>query len=292
MSKAIDYSYIKKCLIHKTSKDDWDNHITELFNLMRKIEVVRNFMSDERNFENSEGQWELQSIAENIIAWEELTSDYAEIFNAGLSMLQEKFRDDRQKFYDSQKFAEDKHQWKQSYKIVAGLLERRQQLKSAQNKDWIRYAKLKDEQVYTLRTWNKKKRQIEEAISNGERKVKIQSLVKTAEIETDRYCNLQSQRIALLKPESDIVKEFELEFERLFEEFNTLTAKWKSHLTVSEGNYSDDRHVQFANSEQSDHQLMEEIGVANADPQTVNAEKEVSSNTKTSQKDPDDLKIA
>ena len=126
MSKAIDYSYIKKCLIHKTSKDDWDNHITELFNLMRKIEVVRNFMSDERNFENSEGQWELQSIAENIIAWEELTSDYAEIFNAGLSMLQEKFRDDRQKFYDRQKFAEDKHQWKQSYKIVAGLLERRQ----------------------------------------------------------------------------------------------------------------------------------------------------------------------
>ena len=35
---------------------------------------------------------------------------------------------------------------------------------------------------------------------------------------------------------------------------------------------------------------MEEIGVANADPQTLNAEKEVSSNTKTSQKDPDDLK--
>ena len=133
-----------------------------------KIEVVRNFMSDERNFKNIEGQWELQSIAENIIAWEELTSDYTEIFNAGLSMLQEKFRDDRQKFYDRQKFAEDKHQWKQSYKIFAGLLEHRQQLKSAQNKDWIRYAKLKDEQVYTLRTWNKKKRQIEEAISNGE----------------------------------------------------------------------------------------------------------------------------
>ena len=35
---------------------------------------------------------------------------------------------------------------------------------------------------------------------------------------------------------------------------------------------------------------MEEIGVTNADPQTLNAEKEVSSNTKTSQKDPDDLK--
>ena len=147
MSKAIDYSYIKKCLIHKTSKDDWDNHIAELVNLMMKMEVVRNFMSDERNFKNIEGQWELQSIAENIIAWEELTSDYTEIFNAGLSMLQEKFREDRQRFYDSQKFAEDKHQWKQSYKIVAGLLERRQQLKSVQNKDWIRYAKLKDEQV-------------------------------------------------------------------------------------------------------------------------------------------------
>ena len=89
MSKAIDYSLIKKCLINKTSQDDWDNHMAELFNLMRKIDVVRNFMSDERNFKNIEGQWELQSIAENIIAREELTSDYTEIFNAGLSMLQE-----------------------------------------------------------------------------------------------------------------------------------------------------------------------------------------------------------
>ena len=87
MSKAIDYSYIKKCLIHKTSKDDWENHITELFNLMRKIEVVRNFMSDELNFKNSEGQWDLQSLAEKIIAREDLISDYTKVFNDGLSMM-------------------------------------------------------------------------------------------------------------------------------------------------------------------------------------------------------------
>ena len=108
-----------------------------------------------------------------------------------------------------EEFSEDMLQWKQSHKIVATLLERRQHLKSSQSKDWIRFAKLTDEQDHAYSTWLTKKCQIQEAISNDERKVKIQSLVKTAEIESDRYCELQNQRIALLKPNSDAVKEKE-----------------------------------------------------------------------------------
>ena len=139
MSKAVDYSAIKKCLISKTSKDDWDNYLTELEDLVRKMDVVRNFMSHERNFKNSEGQWERQKIIEQLIAREDLISDYTKIFDDGLLMLQEKFREDRKRVYDSQleEFLEDMHQWKQSYKVLADLLERRQQLKSAQNKDFI-----------------------------------------------------------------------------------------------------------------------------------------------------------
>ena len=292
MSKAVDYSSIKKCLIHKTSKDDWDDHLTNLEKLVRKMDVVRNFMSHERNFKISDGQWKLQTLAETLTAREDLISDYTKVFEDGLLMLQEKFREDRQRVYDSQmaEFSEDMLQWKQSHKIVATLLERRQHLKSSQSKDWIRFAKLTDEQDHAYSTWLTKKCQIQEAISNDERKVKIQSLVKTAEIESDRYCELQNQKIALLKPNSDVVKEKELKFEKRFEEFNASTAKWKNYLTVSEESYSDNRHVQFADTEQSDHQLIEQSGVANVDPQILNAESEVSSKNKNSQKDPDDLK--
>ena len=59
MSKAIDYSAIKKCLISKASKDDWDNHLTELENLEKMMDVIRNFMSDERNFEYIDGHLKL-----------------------------------------------------------------------------------------------------------------------------------------------------------------------------------------------------------------------------------------
>ena len=73
------------------------------------MDVVRNFMSHERNFKISDGQWKLQSITETIIAREELISDYAKVFDDGLLMLQEKFREDRQQVCDSQmeEFAED-----------------------------------------------------------------------------------------------------------------------------------------------------------------------------------------
>ena len=112
------------------------------------MDVVRNFMSHERNFKISDGQWKLQTLAETLIAREDLISDYTKVFEDGLLMLQEKFRDDRQRVYDSQmaEFSEDMLKWKKSNKNVANLLERRQQLKSSQNNDWIRYAKLTDDQ--------------------------------------------------------------------------------------------------------------------------------------------------
>ena len=133
-----------------------------------------------------------------------------------------------------EEFSEDMLRWKQSHKIVAILLERRQHIKSSQSKDWIRYAKLTDEQDHAYSTWRKLKCQIEEAISKDERKTKIYSLVKTAQIESDRYCELQNQKMALIKPNSDLAKEKELRFEKVFEEFTTSIAKWKGHLTASE----------------------------------------------------------
>ena len=102
MSKAIDYSTIKNCLISKTSKDDWDNHLTELENLEKMMDVIRNFMSDERNFEYIDGHLKLQSITERLALREDVLSKYAKVFNDGLSMLQEKFRADRQRVFDSQ----------------------------------------------------------------------------------------------------------------------------------------------------------------------------------------------
>ena len=176
MSKAVDYSAIKKCLISKTSKDDWNNHLTELEDLVRKMDVVRNFMSHERNFKNSEGQWERQKIAEQLIAREDLISDYTKVFDDGLLMLQEKFREDRQRVYDSQMedVSQELLRWKQAFDggqiIIAVVLERRQHLKSSQNKDWLLYEKLTDEQNHAFISWRKKKCQIEEAISNNERK--------------------------------------------------------------------------------------------------------------------------
>ena len=290
MSKAIDYSAIKKCLISKASKDDWDNHLTELENLEKMMDVIRNFMSDERNFEYIEGHLKLQSITERLALREDVLSKYAKVFNDGLSMLQEKFRADRQRVFDSQMedFSEDMQQLKESQKAVVDHLERLEALKSAQNKDWIRYAKLTDEENHAVITWLEKRRQIEEAISNDERKPKIQSLIKAAEIESERYCELKRQRIALFKPNSDVVKEMELSFENVFGEFNASTAKWKNHLNASEESYSDNRHVQFTDTEQSNCQSMEQSGVANSDPQILNADMGVSSNTK--KKDPDDLK--
>ena len=49
-----------------------------------------------------------------------MISDYTKVFEDGLLMLQEKFREDRQRVYDSQmeEFSEDMLQWKQSHKIV------------------------------------------------------------------------------------------------------------------------------------------------------------------------------
>ena len=86
------------------------------------------------------------------------------------------------------------------------------------------------------------------------------------------------------------MKELELHFEEEIEILNASSAKWKSHLNASKGSYSDIRHVQFAGQEQSDGQSMEQGGVANAGPQTPNADNEVPINTKNSQKDPDELK--
>ena len=124
MSKAIDYSAIKKCLISKTSKDDWDNHLTELENLEKMMDVIRNFMSDERNFEYIDGHLKLQSITERLTLREDLLSKYTKVFNDGLSMLQEKFRADRQRVFDSQMedFSEDMQQLKESHKAVTDHL--------------------------------------------------------------------------------------------------------------------------------------------------------------------------
>ena len=76
----------------------------------------------------------------------------------------------------------------------------------------------------------------------------------------------------------------------MFEEFTTSIGKWKGHLNAPEESYSDNRHVQFTDTEQSNRQSIEQSGVANADPQTLNADTGVFSNTKNSQKDPDELK--
>ena len=94
MSKAVDYSSIKKCLIHKTSKDDWDAHFTNLEKLVRKMDVVRNFMANERKF-NCENSLALQSLAEKQVNREELIWDYTKVFNEGLSALKEKFGEDK-----------------------------------------------------------------------------------------------------------------------------------------------------------------------------------------------------
>ena len=191
------------------------------------MDVIRNFMSDERNFEYIDGHLKLQSITERLALREDVLSKYTKVFNDGLSMLQEKFRADRQRVFDSQMedFSEDMQRLKESHKAVVDHLERLEALKSTQNKDWIRYAKLTDEENYAVKTWLEKRRQIEEAISNDERKPKIQSLIKAAEIESERYCELKRQRIALFKPNSDVVKEMELSFENVFGEFNASTAK-------------------------------------------------------------------